>query len=160
MTRRGTLLMETGLLHGIFSTRGEKYYFHMGGACEMRLKWTLKPTPQLGALPPQSDGVEVIGGRGARLGGGGNLGAGAQIGGGDMRGRWPDLGEWEARLGGRGEQGTDLGVGKQGPYWGQEENGPDWGLGAGQSRGTDGAGGRWEEVWGWMGGWGPGGGNQ
>ena len=32
VTRRGTLLMETGLLHdyfGNFSTRGDRYYFHM-----------------------------------------------------------------------------------------------------------------------------------
>ena len=51
VTRKGTLLMESGLLHdyfGNFSTRGERYYFCMEGSMwderlnprEVKLKWT------------------------------------------------------------------------------------------------------------------------
>ena len=70
MTRRVTLLMETGFFHdfGNFSTRGEKYYFRVEGAREMRLKQKSKPTSQLGPDWVRGVGLDCrAGGAGARF---------------------------------------------------------------------------------------------
>ena len=102
VTRRVTLLMETGLLHdffGNFSTRGDKYYFHVEGnkmrlnPDEVRLKWTSKQ--------------KSIWGQGGWVGGRGSKGPDWE--GGDWK--------WETRLG--AERVTTR--------WGQEKWEPDWG---------------------------------
>ena len=97
-----------------FYTQGEKYYFHMKGASEMRLiprvvrlRGTSKWTSQVEEGYPnlsQSDG-----GRGPDRDGDGQMGA--------RRGRWEKEDRWE-------EQGTRLGIclgqmGEQGPNGGQ-----------------------------------------
>ena len=158
-TRRGTLLMETGLLHdylGNFSSRGEKYYFCVKGACdmrlnlhEMRLKWTSKQTSQLGGggfrwwgQTREEGRVQGLGARGSgpHLGreeagpdGGGGL-EGVKVRWGRTNGtRWVSGGAW-ARQGARGQTGANRGPGEAGPDGGREV-GARWHRGRGGSRG-------------------------
>ena len=147
MTRIDTLLMETGLLHdfcGIFSMRGEKYYFRMEGSTwdEIEPTWGEIETsiqtniPARGGYPSSRLGMGVGHKVGARLGAGEQGKIGGRQSGGQIWEWWsggPDLGQRE--------QGARLGAGEQGQIGARGTGGQTGGLGEKQ-RARLGVGGR------------------